>query len=134
MLMSSPDAAPKVLVVDDNILVCRTLARLLSRSGYAAQCIESGEEALVYLQNCRPAVVFLDVMMPGISGFEVLKWIRQNERCKDVIVLMYSAMPDSEFQRRATELGANDYIVKGSLTFDQIQALVDRHIHRTGLQ
>ena len=104
------------------------LARLLSRSGYAAQCIESGEEALIYLQNCKPAVVFLDVMMPGIGGFELLKWIRQNEKCKDVIVLMYSALPDAEFQRLAAELGANDYIVKGSLTFDQIQALVDRHI------
>lgn len=132
--MPAVEPAPQILVVDDNILVCRTLARLLSRSGYAAQCIESGEEALVYLQNCRPAVVFLDVMMPGISGFEVLKWIRQSEKCKGVIVLMYSALPDDEFQRRAAELGADDYIVKGSLTFDQIQALVDRHIERLGLQ
>jgi twitching motility two-component system response regulator PilH len=132
--MPSAEPGPQVLVVDDNILVCRTLARLLSRSGYAAQCIDSGEEALVYLQDSQPAVVFLDVMMPGISGFEVLKWIRQDERCKKVIVLMYSAQPDPEFQRRAAELGANDYIVKGSLSFDQIQALVDQHIQRMGMQ
>lgn len=132
--MPPAESGLNVLVVDDNILVCRTLARLLSRSGYAAQCIESGEEALVYLQNCKPAVVFLDVMMPGINGFEVLRWIRQNDQCKDVIVLMYSARPDAEFQRLAAELGANDYIVKGSLTFDQIQALLDRHIQRSGAQ
>lgn len=132
--MPSAGYSPKILVVDDNVLVCRTLARLLSRSGYAAQCIESGEQALVYLQNCRPSVVFLDVMMPGIGGFEVLQWIRQNDRCKDVIVLMYSALSDAELKQRAAELGANEYIVKGSLTFEQIQALVDRHIEQAGLQ
>jgi DNA-binding response OmpR family regulator len=132
--MAPAEPGPNVLVVDDNVLVCRTLARLLSRSGYAAQCIESGEEALVYLQNCQPTVVFLDVMMPGVSGFDVLKWIRQDARCKKVIVLMYSALPEAEFKQRAAELGANDYIVKGSLSFDQIQALVDEHIQRMGLQ
>ena len=132
--MSPVESGLSVLVVDDNGLVCRTLARLLSRSGYAAQCIESGEEALVYLQNCQPAVVFLDVMMPGISGFEVLKSIRRDERCKKVVVLMYSALSDSEFQDRAAELGANDYIVKGSLNFDQIQALIDRHVARIAVE
>jgi PleD family two-component response regulator len=119
-----------VLVVDDNVLVCHSLARLLSLSGFPTRCVETGQEALDFLKTCRPAIVLLDVMMPDVNGFDVLQAIRADERCHDVIVLMYSAVSDPTFRQRAKELGANDYIIKGELSFAQIKQLVGSHLDR----
>lgn len=117
-----------VLVVDDNVLVCHSLARLLALSGFPTRCVETGQEALDFLKTCRPTVVLLDVMMPGVSGFDVLQAIRADERCADVVVLMYSAVADPAYKQRARDLGANDYIVKGDLSFAQIRELVATHL------
>lgn len=122
--MPVAEAQTDVLVVDDNVIVCRSLARLLSLAGHASRCVDSGQEALDFLRTCRPAVVLLDVMMPTVSGFDVLETIRSDPRCRDVVVLMYSAVSDPASRDRARALGADDYIVKGDLSFSQIQQLV----------
>ncbi|HEY2589898.1 MAG TPA: response regulator [Tepidisphaeraceae bacterium] len=119
-----------VLVVDDNVLVCHSLARLLCLSGFPSRCVETGQEALDFLKTCRPTIVLLDVMMPDVNGFDVLQAIRADERCANVVVLMYSAVSDPVFRARAKELGANDYIIKGDLSFAQIKQLVADHLER----
>lgn len=128
--MSDGQALPTVLVVDDNVAICRTLVRLLARSGYTASSVENGHDALAFVQGFRPSVVFLDIMMPGITGFDVLKAIRESETSKDIIVFMYSALSSQEYRERAAALGADEYLVKGTLSFDQIQDVVRRHLER----
>lgn len=128
--MPVAEAQTDVLVVDDNVIVCRSLARLLSLSGHPSRCADSGRDALEFLQTCRPALVLLDVMMPGVSGFDVLETIRSDPRCSNVIVLMYSAIADPAYRDRARAMGANDYIVKGDLSFAQIQQLVAAHLEQ----
>lgn len=100
-------ASPDVVVVDDNMPTCRVLVKLLEKSGYRSKCIESGREAIEFLQICRPRVVFLDVMMPEVDGFEVLKAIRANQLCENVSVIMYSAMSEQKYRDQAMALGAN---------------------------
>ena len=129
--MSVPESQTIVLVVDDNVLVCHSLARLLCLSGVPTRCVETGQEAIDFLKTCRPSVVLLDVMMPDVNGFDVLQAIRADERCADVVVLMYSAVADAAYRQRAKDLGANDYIVKGDLSFAQIKQLVADHLERT---
>ena len=126
--MPVAEAQTDVLVVDDNVIVCRSLARLLSLAGHASRCVDSGQEALDFLRTCRPAVVLLDVMMPTVSGFDVLETIRSDPRSRDIIVLMYSAVSDPAYRDRARALGADDYIVKGDLSFSQIQQLVATYL------
>jgi chemosensory pili system protein ChpA (sensor histidine kinase/response regulator) len=128
--MSQPDAQPDVLIVDDNVLVCRSLARLLMLSGHASRCVDGGQQAIEFLRTCKPSVVLLDVMMPQVSGFDVLRAIRADARCRNVVVLMYSAVADPAYQAKARELGANDYLVKGDLSFSQLQQLVAAHLSR----
>lgn len=128
--MTAAENQTDVLVVDDNVLVCHSLARLLSLSGFPTRCVETGQEAIDFLKTCRPSVVLLDVMMPDVNGFDVLQAIRADEQCRDVIVLMYSAVSDPTFRQRAKELGANDYIIKGELSFAQMKQLVGGHLDR----
>ncbi|MDB5171233.1 MAG: hypothetical protein JWO87_2581 [Phycisphaerales bacterium] len=128
--MVSTQSSLSVLVVDDNISTCRTLVRLLERSGYSARCAESGLDALATLEASRPRVVFLDVMMPGVDGFDVLRAIRADSENAPVAVIMYSAMSNPDYMKRAMELGANGYVVKGDLTFAEIEGIIDENLKR----
>src|SRR5579862_4583454 len=103
-----------LLVVDDDREVCRLVALLLRSEGHRAMCINDGEEALRFLENQTPQLVLLDVMMPGLDGFEVLRQIRQNPRLADVKVVMYTAVADLNKQAQATGLGAAGFILKGA--------------------
>ena len=84
----------------------------------------TGTEALKFLPNALPELIFLDVMMPGVDGFEVLRRIRANESYKGVKVIMYSAVSDPEKMRQALDLGAYKYVVKGSLDYRELEGIV----------
>jgi CheY-like chemotaxis protein len=106
----------RVLVVDDHEDIRRMFARLVRSLGHDAATAADGEEAVVAATDERPGLVILDLMMPGINGFDVLRSLRSDPRTRDVPVVVYSALSDPEFVEQALSLGANDYWVKG--TFD----------------
>lgn len=120
--------SPKILVVDDHIDTGRALVKLLNISGHSAQCIESGQKALDLLNTCEPRLLFLDMMMPTMGGLEVLKIIRNNERYKDLIIIMYSAWSDPAMIRDALALGADRYIVKTSLQYGALEQIVQEFL------
>ena len=127
-----PDASsPTVLVVDDHLDTCQMLIRLLRQLGYRAVCRESGRDALEFLDATPPDLMILDMMMPDMSGLDVLKVVRAKPDTRDVPVIMYSAMSDEETARAALETGAQDFIVKGRLTFGEIRGVVERHVRRS---
>lgn len=103
----------RVLVVDDHEDIRRTFARLVRSLGYETGEAADGEEAIVSATDEQPGLVILDLMMPGISGFDVLRALRSDPRTRDVPIVVYSALSDSEFIEQALSLGANDYWVKG---------------------
>src|SRR6185436_17598746 len=79
-----------VLIVDDDVDGCRPLARLLRYVGHAAFFVHDGRAALSLLDQLRPDMILLDVMMPGLDGIEVLKHIRAHPVHKDLPVVVYS--------------------------------------------
>src|SRR5690348_13440518 len=89
------------------------LALLLRLWGHDAQAVTGGPEALDYLNGHTPAVVVLDVMMPQMSGLDVLRVIRSDGRLPHLPVVMYSAVGDEQTRREAADLGAQGYVVKG---------------------
>ena len=117
-----------VLIVDDHPDVCRVVARLVRTIGHSSDTAESGEGALEYLRDHIPDLVILDAMMPRVDGMQVLKSIRLDPRTRQVPVVMYSAMSDPEFKRRAIASGANDYWVKGSFNLDQLDAGINNFL------
>ena len=117
-----------VLIVDDHEQAARLVAALLRASGHRAVCAAGGEEALLYVQQDRPDLVLLDVMMPGIDGLEVLRRLRGDRRFAELPVLMYSAVSDEETRSAALAAGAQEYLVKGRSQWPDVQATIERHL------
>jgi DNA-binding response OmpR family regulator len=102
----------RVLVVDDQELNRNLLARRVEHAGHRATCVGSGQEALASLQTEPHDLVLLDIRMPGMDGFAVLRAIRSSAPLADTAVMMVSALNDPNSIRRGYELGADDYVTK----------------------
>ena len=102
----------KLLVVDDNEMNRDMLSRRLSRRKHTVITAENGQQALDLIEKESFDVILLDIMMPGISGIEVLKLIRQSYSASELPVIMVTAKSDSEDVVTALKLGANDYVIK----------------------
>jgi len=103
--------AQRVLVVDDDRAMTAAIARVLRREGYKVQCANDGFQAGALLTEFKPAMMTLDLRMPGLDGFSVLKFIRSQPHLKDMRVLVISALGEAQLQlARAT--GADAVIAK----------------------
>lgn len=101
-----------LLVVDDNEDNRDMLSRRLRRTGYHVDCAEDGTQALDMIGASKFDLVLLDIMMPGISGLEVLKTVRTKYSVADLPIIMATAKDHSEDIVGALKLGANDYVTK----------------------
>jgi len=101
-----------ILVVDDLPANRELMSRRLERSGFRVVCAASGPEALEVLKRGPVDLVLLDIMMPGMTGFEVLKTVRLARSPAALPVIMVTAKTDSEDVVEALSLGANDYVTK----------------------
>lgn len=118
---------PQILVVDDNPNNRDLLSRRLSRSGYDVTTADDGSEALRLLDDRPFHLVILDVMMPGLSGTDVLKIIRRRHTQLTLPVIMATAKDQSEDIVGALDLGANDYVTK-PIDFPVLLARVHSHL------
>ncbi|MGH7089856.1 MAG: adenylate/guanylate cyclase domain-containing protein, partial [Stellaceae bacterium] len=108
----SARSAGVILVVDDNEGNREMLSRRIARQGFAVITAEDGQQALERLADRPIDLVLLDVMMPGIDGYETLKRMKSDEALRHIPVLMISALDEMESVIRCIELGAEDYLPK----------------------
>ena len=101
-----------ILVVDDNATNREMLGRRLERDGHRVQLVAGGREALDLIYGRRVDLVLLDVMMPDMDGYEVLRRLKADEAWRNIPVLMISAVDEIESVVRCIELGAEDYLPK----------------------
>ncbi len=101
----------KILVVEDNREILAGLTEYFQEEGFDVDGVDSGDDALKVFYQSQPDLVFLDVMLPGMSGFEICGRIRE---LSDVPVIMYSALGTEAEKVQAFDKGADDYIVKGT--------------------
>ncbi|HSE40251.1 MAG TPA: response regulator [Acidobacteriota bacterium] len=116
-----------VLVVDDNEDNRDMLSRRLKKQGYSVAVAEDGHKALEMIGEEKFDLILLDIMMPGISGMEVLKKLRENFTVADLPVIMATAKDQSEDIVAALKLGANDYVTK-PLDFPVVLARVQTQL------
>jgi putative two-component system response regulator len=107
-----------ILIVDDNPLGREALGDVLEPEGYIVAFAADGPEALLKASELQPDVVLLDVMMPGMDGYEVCRRLRSDERLAEMPVLMVTALDDRASRLRGIEAGADDFISK---PFDRIE-------------
>lgn len=107
----SEDAAPRqnLLLVDDDIMFCRLISEYLQRYGFVVSCVHEGKAALKLMAESAWDAVILDVMLPEMDGFEILRKIRETS---DVPVLMMTALADETDRIVGLEIGADDYLPK----------------------
>ena len=98
-----------IMVVDDEQAILRLLNHTLEPEGYGVVAVNNGETALALLEKHKPDLVILDVMMPGLDGFQVLDLIRQRS---NIPVIMLTARREVTTVRDALTLGADDYVRK----------------------
>jgi len=107
-----------ILVVDDEVRINAFIRELLSNFGYRAEAAISGEEALAILGGQTPQagqafdLVLLDIMLPGIDGYEVCRCIKADPALADIPVIMLTAMGKVADRAYGLEMGADDYIAK----------------------
>ncbi len=116
-------SGPRVLVIDDDSAALDLVQRLLEREGFAVSTAASGYEGLARARELRPAVVVLDVLMPGMDGFTVLETLKEDEALAEIPVIMLSILDD---QATAFNLGAVDYLSK-PIDRDALVTAVTRH-------
>ena len=121
-------ATKNVLVVEDDALLSDLLARKLGPS-FSMQFAQSGEDALKMIEANKPYLVLLDVVLPGIDGFEVLTKIKGNPATADIRVVMLSNVGQQEDMERAKQIGAEQYIVKVTLSLDEVTELITKLIN-----
>ena len=103
---------PKVLVVDDEPFICRSLTFVLRREQYEVLEARNGEEALSLIREHRPDLVFLDVMMPKINGFEVTKQVKADPDLSETKIILLTAKGQESDRATGEEAGADDYMTK----------------------
>ena len=121
-------ALDKVLIVDDDKNICDLLRLYLEKEGYSVILSHDGEEAVVKFNALKPDIVLLDVMLPGLDGWQVCREIRKKS---NIPILMITAKSDTFDKVLGLELGTDDYIVK---PFDskEVIARIKAVVRRTG--
>ncbi|MFB2837323.1 response regulator [Floridanema evergladense] len=116
----------KLLIVDDNPTNIKVLFDFLKNYGFKVLIAKNGENALTKLEEITPDLILLDIMMPGINGFETCERIKENPSNRDVPIIFMTALADTENKVKGLSLGAVDYITK---PFQQEEVLARINLH-----
>ena len=114
----------KILLVEDDNNLREIYGERLMAEGYDIVSASDGEEALQTAVTEKPDLIISDVMMPKISGFDMLDILRQTPETKDVKIIMMTALSQAEDKSRADELGADKYLVKSQVTLEDVARVV----------
>lgn len=110
----------KILIVEDDDFLRSLVVTKLQKEGFAVGAAADGDNMLEKLDAEKPDLMILDLMLPSISGFEVLEQVRASATWKSLHVIIFSNLGDEEDIKKGTELGADDYLVKANFTLDEL--------------
>ncbi len=113
----------RVLIVEDEPNIAEALRFVLGREGFEATCVADGQAALRQLRAAPPDLLVLDVMLPGLNGFEVLKALRADDALRGMPVAVLTAKTQAADRQRALDLGAQVCIAKPFSNADLVEQL-----------
>ena len=127
--MSESVIKKKILIVDDEKDLSSIYKTSLEAEGFEVQYCDNAETALQVAREFRPDLILLDLMMPRLSGFEAIELFRSTPETSATKIVIFSALTQPEDMAKATERGADDYIVKSSLSFLEVVARIKQLIN-----
>ena len=110
----------KILLAEDDLQLIDMYKKKFELEGFDVTLAEDGKKTLAILEEERPDIVLLDIMMPEINGIEVLKNIRENDETKDLLVIILTNLSNESTAEEIYRYGATDYLVKAELTPIQV--------------
>jgi two-component system cell cycle response regulator len=112
-----------ILIVEDETTTLKIVKMVLKREGYRVVTATNGSEALRIADDIIPDLVLLDIVLPGMDGFQVCQYLRKNTRTATIPVIMFSGLDRPADQRRAFEVGGDDYLTKPVKMVDMLEKI-----------
>ena len=109
-----------VLIVEDDEFLRSLAAKKLAQDGFDVKVAVDGENAVTVAKDTKPSLIVLDLILPGMDGFDVLEKIKAEDALKSVPVIVFSNLGQKEDVDRAQYLGASDFLVKSNFTLDDL--------------
>lgn len=126
--MNDDQKPKKVLLVEDDDALASVYQTRLEAEGFNIQRVPNGEDALAKALQFQPDLILLDVMMPKVSGFDVLDILRNTPETANVKVVMLTALSQDSDRERAEKLGVNDYLVKSQVVIADVVERIKFHL------
>ena len=121
-----------ILLVEDHADTAAVMVRLLKHCGYDAAVVSTGAAALKWVQGTRPSVIVLDLMLPDMSGFDVMASVRRMPGLTDVPIVVVTGNDSEHATKWARQLGANKVVVKGSVVPSVLCDVIARYAGISG--
>ena len=122
--MHMTDTKPKVMIVEDEQSLLKTMQFTLDSAGYEVLIAADGEKALERAREHKPRLMLLDIVLPKMSGMDVLKVMKQEEDLKGIEVVMLTNLSDEKSISEAIGMGARGYFVKSDMSLDDLLSKV----------
>jgi DNA-binding response OmpR family regulator len=103
---------PKILIVDDDVSITELMKALVKMDGHQPTTVNDSTKAIEVANSVNPDLITLDLMMPGLTGFELCDLLHNDPKFANVPIVIVSARDDRESKEKAIEMGAKDYITK----------------------
>lgn len=126
-MISESSEKKTILAVDDKLENLKILIKYLEDSGFDIMVAQNGEEALEHVKRITPDIILLDVLMPGIDGFETCRRLKEDEITQDIPIIFMTALTETVDKVRGFEVGAADYLTK-PLQHEEVLARVNAHL------
>ncbi len=124
----APSGPKRILFVEDDDALAGVYLVRLQAEGFDVKRVANGEEALAAAVSYTPDLVLLDVMMPKVSGFDVLDILRNTPETANLKVIMLTALSQESDRKRAEALGVDDYLVKSQVVITDVIDHIKRHL------
>ena len=121
-------ALRKILLVEDDDALASVYETRLDAEGFSVKRVANGEEALATAMAYKPDLILLDVMMPKVSGFDVLDILRNTPETTNIKVVMLTALSQDSDKERAESLGVDDYLVKSQVVIADVVERIKHHL------
>lgn len=127
--LAQPATKPKkILLVEDDDALASVYQTRLEAEGFFLRRVPNGEDALAAALEYKPDLILLDVMMPKVSGFDVLDILRNTPETTNVKIIMLTALSQDSDRERAQSLGVDDYLVKSQVVIADVVDRVKMHL------
>lgn len=126
--VSPTSSKKKILIIEDDPLLVKMYSTKFESEGFEVISAHDGETGLKMATETIPSLIILDIMMPKLSGLDLLKKLKANPKGKNIPVIILSNLSKEEDAKNALSLGAKEYLIKASLTPAQVVAKAKSHL------